>query len=58
MRTIEVNQTEAGWEVTCDQRVLYTDVAEQRSFQAALDHGSRLFDEGVRAQIVLHRLEN
>ncbi|GEM_PF-1100443 len=57
MRTIEVTETEAGWEVTCDRQVLYTDLAEQRSFQAALDYGSRLFDEGVRAEIVLHRLE-
>ncbi|MBI1683093.1 hypothetical protein [Caulobacter hibisci] len=57
MRTIEVTETEAGWEVTCDQRVLFNDLPEQRSFQAALDYGSRLFDEGVRAEIVLHRLE-
>ncbi|WP_158285987.1 MULTISPECIES: hypothetical protein [unclassified Caulobacter] len=57
MRMIEVTQTEAGWEVTCDRQVIHTDLAEQRSFQAALDYGSRLFDEGVRAEIVLHRLE-
>ena len=56
MRTIEVTETEAGWEVTCDHEVVFTDSAEQRSFQAALDYGSRLFDEGVRAEIVLHRL--
>lgn len=57
MRTIEVSQTEAGWEVTCERRVLFSDVGEARSFQAALDYGSQLFDQGVQAEIVLRRLD-
>lgn len=56
--TIEVVQDEKGWTVKHGSRVPFIDTVEERSFQTALAISNTLFDEGVRAQVVLIRRDN
>jgi len=58
METIEVVEDEKGWTVKHGSRVLFIDTVEERSFQTALAISNTLFDEGVRAQVVLVRQDN
>jgi hypothetical protein len=58
METIEVVEGEHGWTVRHGERVLFTDVIEERTFQTALAISSTLFDEGVPSQVVLIRLDS
>lgn len=58
METIEVVEDETGWTVKHRDHVLFMDTIEERTFQAALAISGTLFDEGVRAQVVLIRRDN
>ena len=58
METIVVVEDDKGWTVKHGERVLFSDTVEERTFQAALAISDTLFDEGVRAQVVLVRRDN
>jgi len=58
METIEVVEDEKGWTVRHGDRILFMDTVEERTFQTALAISNTLFDEGVRAQVVLIRQDN
>ena len=58
METIEVVEDEKGWTVKHHGRILFIDTVEERTFRTALAISNTLFDEGVRAQVVLIRRDN
>lgn len=58
METIEVVEGEKGWTVRHGARILFTDTVEERTFRTALAISNILFDEGVRAQVVLVRQDS
>lgn len=58
METIEVIQGDNGWTVKHGARVLFIDTVEERTYQTALAISHTLFDDGVRAQVVLVRQDS
>jgi hypothetical protein len=58
METIEVIEGEGSWTVKHGDRILFIDTVEARTFQTALAISNTLFDEGVRTQVVLVRLDS
>jgi hypothetical protein len=58
METIEIVEGEKGWTVRHGARILFIDTVEARTFQTALAISNTLFDEGVRAQVVLIRQDS
>jgi len=58
VRTITILETTDGWSVLDGDDVLLVESREARSFQAALDHSSRLFEAGEPSQVVLSRLDS
>ena len=56
MQTLVVVETGDGWRVERDGHVIFKAPAEERCFQHALDTSSRLFEDGVRTEVVLRRL--
>lgn len=55
MQTLVVVETGDGWHVERDGHVIFDAPAEERCFQHALDTSSQLFENGVRAEVVLRR---
>jgi hypothetical protein len=55
MEIIEVVEDERGWTVKHGAQILFIDTVEERTFQTALAISHTLFDEGVRAHVVLVR---
>lgn len=57
MQTLMVVEARDGWRVEKDGEVIFRAPAEARCFQHALETTSQLFDAGVRAEVVLSRLD-
>jgi hypothetical protein len=58
METLEVVEQERGWVVKHGTEILFIDPVEARSFRTALEISNTMFDEGVRAQVILIRQDN
>ena len=58
METIEIVEGEKNWTVRHGTRVLFIDTVEERTFRTALAISRTLFDESVRAQVVLIRRDH
>lgn len=58
METIEVVEEEHGWTVRHGTNILFIDTVEERSFRTALEISNTMFEEGVRAQVILTRRDN
>lgn len=55
MSNIKVKATPSGWRVCCGDEVVSLARDEATAFQAALDYCSKLFLNGVRAQVILDK---
>lgn len=55
MSSIEIKATREGWRVCYGEELVSNARDEVSAFQAAFDYCSKLFQRGVRAQVVLKR---
>lgn len=53
MKTLTVVEDLNSWHVEHEGRVIFKAKEEERCFQHALDASSKLFEEGVRAEVAL-----
>lgn len=56
MQTLRVVEGEDGWRVERDGQIIFQAPGEERCFLHALETSSRMFDEGVFAEVTLKRL--
>lgn len=56
MQTLSVVEWHEGWRVEQDGEIIFVSPFEERCFVYALDASSQLFEEGVKAEVVLRRL--
>ena len=56
MQTLRVIESEDGWSVEREGRVIFQAQGEERCFIHALETSSQMFDDGVRTWVILDRL--
>lgn len=55
MKTLTVVEDLNSWRVERQGRVIFEALEEERCFQHALETSSKLFEEGMRTQVLLRR---